>query len=205
MMMQSNINIAIRNLTKAYGKDKGIFDLNLVLESGGVNLIIGKNGSGKTTLLKCIMSLVKYSGKIDKRRVKIGYAPENFIMPEYFTVEEFLVNIGRIKGVAKPYLITQSYDYFQLFNMEKYRNKLIRTLSAGTKQKLNLIQALIHEPKIIILDEPLVSLDDESQKNLLKILNHLAKDRLVIISTHNPEKFKSRFKRIYCIDNGKIS
>jgi ABC-2 type transport system ATP-binding protein len=89
--------------------------------------------------------------------------------------------------------------------MEKYRNKLIRTLSAGTKQKLNLIQAFIHEPKIIILDEPLVSLDDESQKNLLKIINHLAKDRLVIISTHNPEKFKTRFKRIYCIDNGKLS
>lgn len=204
MMMQSSINIAINNLTKAYGKDKGIFDLNLVLESGEVNLIIGKNGSGKTTLLKCIMKLVKYTGKIDKRRLKMGYAPENFIMPEYFTVEEFLVNIGRIKGVAKPYLINETYDYFDIFNMEKYRHKLIKTLSNGTKQKLNLIQALIHEPKIIILDEPLVSLDEESQKHLLKILNHLAKSRLVIISTHNPDKFKTRFKRIYEIDNGKI-
>ncbi|MDT8337288.1 MAG: ABC transporter ATP-binding protein [Candidatus Izemoplasmatales bacterium] len=204
LMKSENISIFTRNLTKSYSGDKGIFDLNLEFCNGGLNLVIGKNGSGKSTLLKCIMKLVKYSGEIEKRKLRIGYAPEIFIMPDFQTVEEFLVNIGRIKGLGKKVLIENSVDFFEFFNIEKYRNKMIRTLSNGTKQKVNLIQALIHEPKIIILDEPLVSLDFESQKRLLKYLTKLAKERLVIISTHNPEKFRSSLKRIYEIENGRV-
>lgn len=204
LMKSENISISTKNLTKIYSEDKGIFNLNLEFNSGGLNLVIGKNGSGKSTLLKCIMKLVKYSGEIEKRNLRIGYAPEIFIMPDWQTVEEFLVNIGRIKGLGKRALVENSFDFFEFFNIEKYRYKMIKTLSNGTKQKVNLIQALIHEPKIVILDEPLVSLDFESQKRLLKYLNSLAKNKLVIISTHNPEKFRSRLKKIYEIENGRV-
>lgn len=202
--ISENINISIRNLTKAYTSDKGVFDLSLSFNSGGINLIVGKNGSGKSTLLKCIMKLVKYQGKVDKKKWRIGYAPENFVMPEFLTVEEFLYNIGRIKGLGKAAFKENSIDFFKLLNMEKYRYKMIKTLSNGMKQKVNLIQALIHEPKIIILDEPLVSLDFGSQENLLRYLTIVAKTKLVIISTHNPNKFRSKLKTIYRLDNGKI-
>lgn len=199
-----NINITINNLTKAYSKDKGVFDLNLSLNSGGINLLIGKNGSGKSTLLKCIMKLINYSGNIEKKRWRIGYAPEYYIMPDFFTVEEFLYNIGRIKGLGKVAYHDQSIDLLRMFNLESYRHKQIRSLSNGMKQKVNLLQALIHDPKIIILDEPLIALDSESQKNLLSYLHDKAKTRLVIISTHSPEKFKYKSRNIIEIVSGRI-
>jgi len=200
-----NISIIIRELNKQYSKNKGIFDFNITFESGKLNLITGKNGSGKTTLLKCIMRLVNYQGKIERRKLKIGYAPENYLMPEALTVNEFLISIGRVKGLSKIMYREKSFDFFELFNIKNYQHKLIRTLSNGTKQKVNLIQALIHNPKIIILDEPLVALDYDSQLALIKYLREVAKTRLVIISTHRPEKFTSRNKVIYELENGKLN
>lgn len=205
MIMKStleNISIVTKNLTKLYTKEKGIKNINLTFTSGCLNLIIGKNGSGKSTLLKCIMRLVRYTGQVEKKKLNIGFAPENYIMPDYLTVDEFLVNIGRIKGLNNNSYKINSLDFFKMFNIENYRNKLIKTLSNGMKQKVNLIQALIHEPKILILDEPLIALDKESQKRLLEYLRLEARKRLIIISTHSPEKFNSRNKRIFMLDNG---
>lgn len=200
-----NMSIDIQQVSKVYYGNKGIFDINIAFEYGCLHLITGKNGSGKSTLLKCIMKLVKYNGKILKRRVKIGYAPEHYIMPEFQTVNEFLFNIGRIKGLNKDSFKENSIDYFKFFEMEKYQFKKINSLSNGTKQKVNLIQALIHEPKIILLDEPLVSLDFNIQKRLSKYLIDLAKERLVIISTHHPEKFNTKAKKIHHIENGRMN
>lgn len=200
-----NISIIIRELSKQYSKNKGIFNFNLILNSGKLNLITGKNGSGKTTLLKCIMRLVNYQGKIERGKLKVGYAPENYLMPEALSVNDFLISIGRIKGLSKMMYKEKSLDFFELFNIKNYQHKLIKTLSNGTKQKINLIQALIHNPKIVILDEPLVALDYDSQKALIKYLREIAKTRLVIISTHRPEKFVSRNKVIYEIVNGKLN
>ena len=198
------ISINIKNLTKEYGKNKGIFNLNLELSSGYINLVVGKNGSGKSTLLKCIMKLVKYHGDIERRRFKIGYAPENYIMPDFMTVDEFLYNIGRIKGINRFEIRENTHDYYRFFNLEKHRFKTIKTLSNGMKQKINLIQALINEPKIILLDEPLTALDFDSEKKLIGYLTKLAKDHLVIVSTHNPNKFKTRLKRVIELENGMI-
>ena len=198
------ICINIKNLTKEYSKNKGIFNLNLEFSSGYLNLIVGKNGSGKSTLLKCIMKLVKYHGDIERRRFKIGYAPENYIMPDFMTVEEFLYNIGRIKGGNCFEIRESSVDFYRFFNLEKYRYKTIKTLSNGMKQKINLIQALINEPKIILLDEPLTALDFDSEKKLINYLNNLAKNHLVIISTHNPNKFKTRLKKVIELENGNV-
>ena len=205
MKISENISITTKNLTKAYTKEKGVFDINLTLKSGVLNLLIGKNGSGKSTLLKCIMKHVKYQGKVEKKRLRIGYAPEVFLMPEYQTVDEFLINIGRIKGIGKVMYQERSIDFFKMFNLEQVRNKVIKTLSNGMRQKINLLQALIPEPKILILDEPLVSLDKDSQKALLEYLTLISKTRLVIISTHNPDKFRSKLKQIIRIENGKIN
>ncbi len=200
-----NMSIDIQQVSKVYYSNKGIFDINITFEYGCLHLITGKNGSGKSTLLKCIMKLVKYNGKILKRRVKIGYAPENYIMPEFQTVNEFLYNIGRIKGLDKDSFKESSMDYFKFFQIENYQFKKINSLSNGTKQKVNLIQALIHEPKIILLDEPLVALDFDSQRRLSSYLIDLAKEKLVIISTHHPEKFHTKTKKIYNIENGRIN
>lgn len=204
VMKNQSITISINDLTKKYNKSKGIFNVSTSFNSGNLNLLTGDNGSGKSTLIKCIMKLINYQGEIEKRRFRIGYAPENYIMPEYMTVNEFLKAIGRIKHLYSEYLNNDIITELELFNLNENLHKQIKKLSNGMKQKVNIIQALLNNPKIIILDEPLVGLDFDSQKNLSKRMIKLSKEKLVIIATHYPEKFKTRSKKVYKFVNGKL-
>jgi ABC-2 type transport system ATP-binding protein len=204
MKMLENIVIAIDNVSKKYVKKYGVKNVTTKFEQGTLNLLIGENGSGKSTLIKCIMGLVSYTGTVTKRKFKIGYAPEEYVMPEFMNVIEFLSCIGRIKGLESDLFDIVSIDYLGLFGLSKYRNKPIKSLSNGMKQKINLLQALIHDPKILILDEPLASLDSFTQKEVIKIINEKAKTALVIVSTHHPEKFRTKNKRIYTILDGEL-
>lgn len=203
-MSLNTINISIRDLSKHYHTSIGINHVSTDLENGALHLVTGKNGSGKTTFIKCIMQHLSYKGTITKKKYRIGYAPENYVMPGFMTVYEFLVSIGRIKHLYKPYLDIDLERYLSLFSLKDKLFKPIRALSNGMKQKLNITQALLNHPKIIILDEPLVGLDFHAQKQLVKILIHLSKERLVIISTHFPEKFNTKKKEIHHFDQGKL-
>ncbi len=204
MKTLENITISIDNLTKRYFKKYGVEKVTTTFQQGNLNLLVGENGSGKSTLLKCIMGLVNYEGKVIKRKFRIGYAPEEYLMPEFMSVMEFLKNIGRIKGINGLMIDLFFESYLKLFNLYQHRNKPIRSLSNGMKQKVNLLQAFIHEPKILILDEPLASLDENTQKKLIEIINDWTRDRLVIISTHRPDKFRSRNKKLYLMENGRL-
>lgn len=203
-MKNQSISICINELTKEYTKQKGIFNVSTEFNSGQINLLTGNNGSGKSTLIKCIMKLIKYQGRIDKRRYRIGYAPEKYIMPEYMTIYEFLKAIGRIKHLYTNHLNIEIEDELKLFNLNKNLNKPIKKLSNGMKQKVNIIQALLNNPKIIILDEPLVGLDFDSQLHFTKRIVSLSKEKLVIIATHYPEKFRTKKKKIYQFIDGKL-
>ncbi|MFW5847707.1 MAG: ATP-binding cassette domain-containing protein [bacterium] len=203
-MKNQSITIHINELSKKYTNSKGIFNITTNFSSGNLNLLTGDNGSGKSTLIKCIMKLINYQGRIEKRRFRIGYAPENYIMPEYMTITEFLKAIGRIKHLYSNYLTDEIKAELQLFNLSDNLHKPIKKLSNGMKQKVNIIQALLNNPKIIILDEPLVGLDFDSQKILSKRMIKLSKEKLVIIATHYPEKFNTRTKKIYQFINGKL-
>ena len=204
MNPSENISIRINNLTKRYFKKYGVHDVTTIFEQGYLNLLVGENGSGKSTLLKCIMGLVSYEGKVYKRKYRIGYAPEDYVMPEFMSIVEFLKNIGRIKGMNN-FMISLIFEtYLKLFDLYEYRNRPIRSLSNGMKQKVNLLQALVHEPKILILDEPLAALDETTQKKLISLINTLSRDSLVIISTHRPEKFRNRKKKLFRMLDGKL-
>ena len=204
MSLSEHINITIKEVTKFYHQNKGIESINLELNSGNLHVFTGKNGSGKSTLIKCMMNLVEYQGKINKRKYRIGYAPEKYIMPEFMTIKEFLIAIGRIKHSYDPYLSMELKLLFKRFDLESKINHPIRSLSNGMKQKVNVIQALINHPKIIILDEPLVGLDFTAQNELIKLIIELSKDKLVIVSTHFPEKFHTKRKVIHHFSEGKI-
>jgi len=205
IIMKSNtINISIRDLTKTYQRSVGIQNITTDLKSGQLNLITGKNGSGKTTFIKCLMHHVRYQGKVTKRRYRIGYAPENYIMPDFMPVYDFLVSIGRIKHLYQEHLHLELDEYLNMFQIKHKLHKPIRTLSNGMKQKVNITQALLNNPKIIILDEPLVGLDFKSQKKLVKKIIELSKKKLVIITTHFPEKFNTSRKIIHEFEAGKL-
>ncbi len=197
-----NIAITINEVTKEYGVKKGIYQVNTEFEAGFLNLVVGDNGSGKSTLFKCIMGLVSYKGTITKRRLRIGYAPEEYIMPMNLTVVDFLYSIGRIKGYPREELSENVKYYLNFFDLTNCRNKLIGSLSHGMRQKVNLMQAFIHEPKIIILDEPLASLDKVIVPKVVNLIKEKAKNQLVVVSTHNPARFNVKKRRIYSFKEG---
>ncbi|MCK4551899.1 MAG: ABC transporter ATP-binding protein [Tenericutes bacterium] len=199
-----NISITINEVTKEYNKGKGIKAVSTLFESGILNLVVGENGSGKSTLFKCIMGLVSYSGSINKRKIKMGYAPEEYVMPLRMSVVDFLYSIGRIKGLDRDLINNNLETYLRYFDLYPYKNKLIGSLSNGMRQKLNLMQAFVHEPKIIILDEPLAALDEDTIHKVIKIIKEKAKTKLVVVSTHQPNKFKCRNKRIYRFEKGNL-
>ena len=176
-----NLSITIEEVSKKYKRDVGISNINTKFESGVLNIIVGDNGSGKSTLFKCIMGLVNYEGKIIKRKHRIGYAPEEYVMPLNLTVVEFLISIGRIKGINKDDLEQNVIDYLEYFELLDYKNLTIGKLSNGMKQKVNLIQAFIHEPKILILDEPLAAIDIDIRPKIIDLIKEKSKDSLVII------------------------
>jgi len=203
-MKSQDISININNVTKHYHKNKGIANVTTKFEGGYLNLITGENGSGKTTLLKCIMGLVKYNGTIKRNYSKIGYAPEQFVMPSFMTVSDFLKCMGRVKNGITPSTSLYINEHIAFLELKEVFYKPIGALSNGMKQKVNLLQSMIHQPKILLFDEPLTSLDKDSQTKVIETILAVSKDNLVIVSTHYPERFKNRNRRVYHIENGSL-
>lgn len=201
-MKSQDISINIDNVTKCYQKSKGISNVTTRFEGGYLNLLTGENGSGKTTLFKCIMGLVKYNGSIKRNTSRIGYAPEQFVMPAFMTVSDFLQCIGRVKNQTKQSVSPYLDENIAFYDLKDSYHKPIGALSNGMKQKVNLLQSMIHQPRILLLDEPLTALDKKSQTQVIETIKDMSKKNLVIVSTHYPELFKYRNKRIYQIENG---
>ncbi len=204
MRESERLSIVIEEVSKDYGSKKGIHDISTTFTSGQLNVIIGENGSGKSTLFKCIMGLINYSGRIKRRRVRIGYAPEEYILPLNMTVVDFLWSIGRIKGTMRDDLDQNMRYYLDFFGLKGYENHLIGKLSHGMRQKVNLIQAFVHDPRILILDEPTTALDKEMTSKIIKLIKERSRENLVIISTHHPQSFTTRNRRVLCIKEGRL-
>lgn len=202
MSLSPTIVIEIKDVSKHYGKHSGIKSINTTFKSGKLNLLVGKNGSGKTTLMKCIMGVVRYQGQIIRNRSIIGYAPEDYVMPYFMSVKDFLNSIGKIKDCPKKTLDAEINEYLSYFELSEYSHRMFGSLSNGMRQKVNLIQAFLNKPKTILLDEPLHGLDPDSQSKIMKLVNERLKESLIIISTHYPELYKNRKKTLYIMEEG---
>jgi ABC-2 type transport system ATP-binding protein len=175
----------------------------LTLTTGSIHLFVGPNGAGKTTLLRCIMGLTRFSGTIERREVeRIGYAPESYVMPEFLTVIEFLIGLGRVRKRRSDEM--ELAEYLEWFNLTEMKNKPIGRLSNGMRQKVNLIQALMHHPSVLLLDEPLRALDKESQQKCLERIHSLRHQTLVLVSTHEPDLFRKRASKLYRLEAGRL-
>jgi ABC-2 type transport system ATP-binding protein len=201
---------------KAYDGLQALQGLSLEVRRGEIFGLIGPNGAGKTTTLKIIVGLLK----MDKGFVRvngyditeepyeykrfIGYVPENVSLPEYLTVEEFLVYSGMIRGVEKPMIRKRLEDYLRLFNLEEKRRSLILTLSRGMRQKTAIASALIHDPDLLILDEPFVGIDPEGQHRIKELfLERVREGRAVFVSTHMLDTAERLCDRISVIHRGR--
>ncbi|WP_457623212.1 ABC transporter ATP-binding protein [Persephonella sp.] len=186
--------VEIKDLFKRFGRTEVLKGINLTIRKGKVTAVLGPNGSGKTTLIKTILGLViPNSGKIlvNGKNIKndynyrkiIGYMPQQAVFPEDLTVREVVKMLMDVRGKGYNPKILKSF--VNGFDLDRYYSKKIRTLSGGTKQKINALTAFMFDPEIFILDEPTVGLDPISSSFLKdKIRDEVEKGKLVIITSH---------------------
>jgi len=184
--------IEIKNLNVSFGSLKVLNNISFEVEEGNITAIIGPNGSGKSTLLKAILGLIPYKGEIliygepnYKQRKLIGYVPQHFEVEKFLpvTVKEFLeFNLTEKNLPQKSHL----EHYLKELDILDYKNKLLRELSGGQLQRVLFCRALINDPKILLLDEPISEIDIAGQKEFYEIIKFLNKEHhlTILIVTH---------------------
>jgi len=192
-----NYAVTLESVSKRFGDVWAVRDLSLRIGYGKVYGLLGPNGSGKSTTMKMILGLVKPdSGKIlvdgidvskdpvEVRKI-IGYVPETSRLYDYLTGIEYLDFIGEAYGMSPEERKRRIEEFLEAFELKGRENELISGYSKGMKQKIALIAALIHRPKILILDEPLSGLDQRSARIVKDLIHELAEEGVTtIFSTH---------------------
>ena len=209
--------LKIEHLTKIYGEKKAVDDLNLHIRSGEIYGFIGHNGAGKTTTLKSVVGILKFDeGKIQIDgtsiqddpvgcKQKIAYIPDNPDLYDYMTGIKYLNFIADIFGVSAEDRMERIRDYADRFELTYDLAQPIAAYSHGMKQKLAIIAAWLHEPKLIIMDEPFVGLDPKAS-HLLKIMMRevCEKGGAIFFSTHVLEVAEKLCDKVAIIKGGKL-
>jgi len=197
--------LQVSHVSKKFGQNVILHDLNFTINHNTKLAIIGHNGSGKSTLLKLLANIyAPTSGEINTFGKKMSYVPEHF--PEHirFTLGEYLLHIGTIGGESRQVVQEKIKTYCERFNIESHIHTYLKKCSKGTKQKAGLIQALLNDRDILLLDEPLTGLDDESKKTFLQIIQEKQRDMTLIFTTHEQETVDILAEEIITLEEGRI-
>lgn len=206
--------IVIRKMNKFYGRKQALFDIDLTIEQGMFGLL-GRNGAGKTTLMKTIAALHPMKsgevtvcgvpvGEAAKIRSMIGYLPQDFSMYPNMRTDEALDYLGALSGIPSKERKQRVEVLLKKVNLYEHRSKKVRQLSGGMKRRLGIAQALLHDPKVLIVDEPTAGLDPEERIRFRNLLCETAEERIVILSTHIVGDVESTCENIAIMDEGKI-
>lgn len=189
------MELRIENLTKQYGATLAVNNLSAVL-SCGVYGLLGANGAGKTTLMRLLCDIqtptlgsVSYDGENirecgEQYRNQLGYLPQNFGYYPDFTALRFLMYMSAIKGLSKGYAKQRSLELLDEVGLLKVKDKKIKTFSGGMKQRLGIAQAMLNDPKILILDEPTAGLDPKERVRFRNLISAFSRNKIVLLSTH---------------------
>ena len=209
--------IELIDLTKRYNDFPAVNGLNLVIEKGEIFGFIGPNGAGKTTTINMLAGvLAPTSGAVTicginmqdhpkKAKSKIGYIPDRPYLYEKLTGIEFLKFIGDLYGVDEGTFLNRSREKLRLFSLSEWADDLIESYSHGMKQRLVMASALLHDPEVIIIDEPMVGLDPLVINMVKSLFRHLAKEGVTIfMSTHTLKVAEDICDRIGIIHKGAL-
>ena len=210
--------IKVENLTKKYGELAALDGVSFEMQEGEVIGVLGPNGAGKTTLLRIlVMFLEPTSGKVEIDNLdlgnplyqqdiksKIGYLPENAPLYEDMTVWEYLSFTGKMQGIKKNNLSEKILNVLEKCGLKDKQNTEISILSKGYRQRVGIAQALIHDPKIVILDEPTTGLDPNQRIEIRDLIKEIGKSKTVILSSHVLSEVQATCSRILIINKGKI-
>jgi ABC-2 type transport system ATP-binding protein len=207
--------IEAKNLSKNYGKQSAVQDLNFRLEQGQIVGFLGPNGAGKSTTLKMLLGLISPSegsvlidGKNPQDQAielkkQIGYLAENNpLYPEMY-VREFLAFIGNIHQLQ--YLDKRVQEVIEWVGLQTEAHKKIQELSKGYQQRVGIALAIIHDPKILILDEPTSGLDPNQRDEIRDLIKSLQKDRIILFSSHILSEVEAICDRVLLIHQGKLA
>lgn len=208
--------IEVDKLTKRFGNFKAIDDVSFRVEKGEILGFLGPNGAGKTTtmrILTCFLPASEGTARVAgfdvfenamevKRR--IGYLPEQPPLYEEMTVDSYLSFVAKIKGVFPGDRKKRIQRVKEQVRVEDYGDKLIKHLSKGFKQRVGLAQALIHDPEILILDEPTAGLDPNQIREVRELIKSLSGNHTIILSTHILPEVSMTCQRVVIISEGKI-
>ena len=210
--------LTIKNISKTYKKAsvKAIDDVSIEIEDGDIFGFIGPNGAGKSTTIKCVVGIHSYdSGEIlfDGKSIKdnpIEYKKQIAYVPDNPDIYEHLTGIGYLDFIANVFGMGEEkneliHKYASKFGIEDKLANPVKSYSHGMRQKLQLISALIHSPKLLVLDEPFVGLDPKATHDLKEVMKELCKDGVMIFfSSHVLEVVEKFCNKIAIIKNGKI-
>jgi len=205
--------IQIKSLKKSFQGKEVIKGLDFTLEQGSCIALLGPNGAGKTTTLKMLSGLLEptegsivfpHAKKGEDIRKLIGYLPQFPVFYEWMSGLEFLSYVGKLAGMTSKQAKEQSLELLELVGILGAKDRKIGKYSGGMKQRLGIAQALIHRPKLIMLDEPVSALDPIGRREVLDLLEGLRKDTTILFSTHILGDAEEVCDEILFLHNGEI-
>ena len=212
-MTQNGTAVRLTGVRKTFGAHTAVDDLDLSIEPGTIYGLLGPNGSGKTTTIRMMMGiLLPDSGRVElfggppdfERRSRVGYLPEERGVYEKMKVLDQLVFFGEIRGVARPLARTRAEEWLERLGLTEWASKKVQTLSKGMQQKVQFISTVLHDPELLILDEPFSGLDPINQDVLEEIvLEEKERGKTILFSTHLMEQAERLCERVCLISRAR--
>lgn len=209
------MKLEVNDLCKNFKENTAVNHINFTLEKGVYGLL-GANGAGKTTLMRMLSSLIiptsgtiKYDNEDiqemnERYRRIIGYLPQEFGYYPGFSAEDYLLYIAALKGLRPLIAKKRVNELLEIVSLTKVRKKKIKTFSGGMKRRLGIAQAVLNDPKVLILDEPTAGLDPKERIRFRSLISHIAEERIVLLSTHIVSDIESIAKEILIMKEGNI-
>ncbi|PLW97835.1 MAG: gliding motility-associated ABC transporter ATP-binding subunit GldA [Marinilabiliales bacterium] len=210
------MDIVVENLTKKYGAQRAVDNISFTVRTGEVLGFLGPNGAGKTTTMKAITtSFAPSSGDVrigdisvtenpEEVKTRIGYLPESNPLYTEMPVIDYLYYVAEIHGIPKKNREERILEMVDICGLEGEKHKLISELSKGYRQRVGLAQALIHDPEVLILDEPTTGLDPNQIVEIRELIKRIGREKTVILSSHILAEVEATCDRILIINKGKI-
>lgn len=214
--MDTRMELQVEHLCKSYRKKEALKDVNFKLEQGVYGLL-GENGAGKSTLMRILTTVdfptsgsILYGGKNitemdEDYRSLVGYMPQDYSVYPSFTATDFLSYMGTLKGIPEEKLKIKISEVLEFVNLSDVANKKVRTFSGGMKRRIGIAQAILNDPEILILDEPTAGLDPKERIRFSNILSNMAKEKIILLSTHIVSDIEAIANQLIVIRKGKIT
>jgi len=206
--------VEVSHVSKSFGPVKAVDDVSFTVEKGEIFGLLGPNGAGKTTIIRLMLEIFKpesgqvsiLGGPIDEaKKDRIGYMPEERGLYQDIALERVLIYLATLKDVPSDEARRRANQYMDQFDLTAYRNKKVKDLSKGMQQKAQIIATLLHQPELVIIDEPFSGLDPVNTQMVKNVLIDLrSQGATIIMSTHQMHQVEEMCDRILLINHGRV-